>query len=211
MRHPKAYFKNTLNAFFRRLRAWRRPSKTTNEKRLRERGESVDAIRFRELGAEDIPALSAIHVKTWIETYSPVFKSGPSIELREYQWREIFSKKDDSWFIIGVENKNGEMIGFAAGNRYNDKEYKGQINKIYLLQEYHRLGIGKRLLREVVKKFQDMGIQSVLLFGIPQNPSCYFHEAMGGKRLYSEKGEFHGGYGWKDISKIISSEHNTTI
>lgn len=206
MKRPKVYFKNSLLAIVRRVNAWRRPSKATNERRLRERGETVDSIQFRELSTADIPALAEIHVKTWIETYSPVTKNGPSLQVREYQWREKFSKKDDSWFIVGVENKNGLLIGFAVGQQYNSEEYKGEVNKIYLLQEYHRMGIGTRLLQEVASRFQQMGIQSMVLFGIPQNPSCYFHEAMGAQRLYGKKGEFHGGYGWNNFNKIFNRE-----
>jgi L-amino acid N-acyltransferase YncA len=206
MRSLRAYLKNTLTAMARQVRARQRPDKAANEKRLRERGETVDMIRFRDLSAADIPALSAIHVRTWIETYSPVLKKGPSIQVREYQWREKFSKKDDSWFIIGVENKKGALIGFAVGQQHNHEEYKGELNKIYLLQEYHRMGIGTRLLREVVTRFQQMGIYSMVLFGIPQNPSCYFHEAMGGQRLYNKKGGFDGGYGWKNFNKIFNWE-----
>jgi hypothetical protein len=41
------------------------------------------------------------------------------------------------------------------------------------------------------------------LFGVPQNPSCAFHEAMGGERLYSEKGTFDGCYRWSDLKKLI--------
>jgi ribosomal protein S18 acetylase RimI-like enzyme len=201
MRSAKAYFQNTLSAIVRQVNAWRRPSKTANKKRLQAIGESIDTIRIRELGIDDIATLASIHVKTWNETYARG-NNGPSIQLRESQWREKFRKKDDSWFILGVENTKGEMIGFAVGQKHNSEEYKGEINKIYLLQEYQRLGIGSKLLREVVRRFQQMGINSMVLFGIPQNPTGGFHEAMGGKRLYDKQGVFHGGYGWKEISAL---------
>jgi hypothetical protein len=42
------------------------------------------------------------------------------------------------------------------------------------------------------------------LFGVPENPSCAFHEAMGGERLYAENGEFHGGYGWRDLHDVVN-------
>ncbi|MBC7872390.1 MAG: hypothetical protein H7Y01_00265 [Ferruginibacter sp.] len=35
-----------------------------------------------------------------------------------------------------------------------------------------------------------------------QNPSCGFHEASGGERLYAKNGEFHGGYCWRDLNKL---------
>lgn len=39
----------------------------------------------------------------------------------------------------------------------------------------------------------------MLLFGDANNPSNGFYEAMGAERLYAANGEFHGGYGWRDL------------
>jgi hypothetical protein len=39
----------------------------------------------------------------------------------------------------------------------------------------------------------------MLLFRDATNPSNGFYEAFGAERLYSETGEFHGGYGWRDL------------
>jgi hypothetical protein len=42
----------------------------------------------------------------------------------------------------------------------------------------------------------------MLLFGDAQSPSNGFYEAHGAERIYSERGEFHGGYGWPDLRKL---------
>ena len=42
----------------------------------------------------------------------------------------------------------------------------------------------------------------MLLFGDAQNPSNGFYEAMGAERLYAASGEFHGGYGWRDLHEL---------
>jgi hypothetical protein len=44
----------------------------------------------------------------------------------------------------------------------------------------------------------------MVLFGTPQNPSCAFHEALGGKKLFAKNGEFHGGYGWQHLEELAS-------
>lgn len=93
---------------------------------LQERGETPASFLIREATLEDVPALAALHVQTFIETYGG--RNPPSIKTRMHQWE--------------------------------------------------------------------------VLFGIPQNPSSYFHEALGGKKLYNSKGGFDGGYGWKDISDL---------
>ena len=198
--------KNFINAILRFLNGLKRPSKQTNMCLLHERGETVSSFTIREVTEKDIPALAALHVKTWADTYWNV-KNPPTYEIREWQWREQFKKNDGSWFCFVVENKNGELIGFARGRTYSSTDlpgYSGELNKIYLLKDYQRLGLGRKLIGHVGWRFLDQGISTMVLFGVPQNPSCAFHESMGGEKLYAKNGEFHGGYGWKDLRKLAS-------
>jgi len=74
---------------------------------------------------------------------------------------------------------------------------------IYVLQRVHRQGLGRRMLGAVAMRFVDEGVTSMLLFGEATNPSNGFYESFGAERLYSEKGEFHGGYGWRDLRMLV--------
>jgi hypothetical protein len=53
-------------------------------------------------------------------------------------------------------------------------------------------------------RFLSQGISSMLLFGEARNPSNGFYEALGAERLFSAAGEFHGGYGWRDLRRLAS-------
>jgi GNAT superfamily N-acetyltransferase len=198
--------KNLINAIARFRLGLKRPSKATNTRLLRERGETLSSFIIREATSADIPALAALHVKTWNDTYGNV-KHPPSYGLRESQWRDQFQKPDGNWFCFVVEDRNGALVGFAKGIPYASGDlpgYSGELNKIYLLRDYQRLGLGRRLVGHVARRFLSQGISSMVLFGVPQNPSCRFHEAIGGERLFSKKGEFHGGYGWGDLQSLAS-------
>lgn len=164
---------------------------------------------YREAKNSDISELAKIHSIAWRETYEvlnpPPNFNYPSVELREYQWHEIFKNSDGNWFCFVVENRNGEIIGFAKGQKYNHSDlpdFSGELNKIYLLRGYHKQGIGLRLLGQVVRRFIEMEIYSMVLFSEPKNPTGKFFEAIGGQRLYAKNGEFHGGYGWTDLNKL---------
>ena len=197
--------KNFLNSIIRFLNGLKRPSKQTNLRKLKERGENLDSFTFRDATVEDIPELGKLHAITWAQTYNT---QNPNIQLRQYQWNKAFTEENDgSWFCIVVVNKNNKLVGFAKGKIYkneNSSELRGDLNKIYLLTDYQRLGLGKKLFRLVVERFLSKGINDMVLFGVPQNPSCAFHEAMGGERLYSENGNFDGGYRWNDLKKIAN-------
>jgi L-amino acid N-acyltransferase YncA len=165
------------------------------------------AAFIREATAADVAALARLHVTTFNETHAPVLLDGPSFDVREHQWRQIFASDNKNWFCLVIEHPSGELIGFAKGQPYAHKEhadFAGELNKIYLLREFHRQGLGRRLLGHVARRFLAQNISSMLLFGDANNPSNRFYEAMGAIKLFAANGEFHGGYGWRDLTKLAA-------
>jgi ribosomal protein S18 acetylase RimI-like enzyme len=195
--------KTFLTALSRFLSGLGRPSKKKNTRLLHKRGETIESFIIREATLTDIPELAHLHVVTWNATY-PLVLNKPTYKIREYQWRERFKLTGENWFCFVVQRPNGELIGFAQGNRYTGDlpGFAGELNKIYLLSEYQRLGLGRRLFGHVARRFLDQGVSSMLLFSEPQNPSCRFYEALRGEKIVAANGEFHGAYGWKDLQKL---------
>jgi L-amino acid N-acyltransferase YncA len=162
---------------------------------------------IREAAPTDVPALARLHVTTFNETHAPVLQDGPTYETREYQWRQAFQSPDGSWFCLVIEGPNGELIGLARGQRYahpDQPDFAGELNKLYLLRAYHRRGLGRLLVGQVARRFLSQGFESMLLFGDARSPSNRFYEALGADRLYAANGEFHGGYGWRDLRRLAS-------
>lgn len=162
---------------------------------------------LREASADDVAALAALHVRTFNETHTEGGRDGPSYGLREKQWRDAFAVQDGNWFCIVADGPGGELVGFAKGTRHDGAVpgYAGELNKIYVLRRYHRHGLGRRLVCRAARMFLARGITSMLLFGDARSPSNGFYEALGAERLYSPSGEFHGGYGWRDLSGLIEA------
>ena len=172
------------------------------------------SFKLRELTINDVPFLAALHVETFNETHGK-HPGGPTIVLRQYQWQQFFLENDKNWFCIVIENEHGKLIGFAKGQPCNHDdlpEFSGELNKIYLLKKYHKPGLGRQLICNVAHQFVCRGISSMLLFGDENNPSNKFYERMGASKLFGKNGEFHGGYGWKDLQKLFDncpvSEHS---
>jgi GNAT superfamily N-acetyltransferase len=183
-----------------------RPSKAANIRKLNRRGERIESFIIWEAIEADIPALAALHVKTWSETYWTVLRP-PGFKIREWQWKDQFKKNDGSWFCFVIDNGRGQLVGFAKGKKYSHSDlpnFSGELNKVYILRKYQRLGLGKRLLGYVARKFLSMGINNMVLFGVAENPSGLFHEATGGEKLFNKQGEFHGGYCWRNLQQLIS-------
>lgn len=184
----------------RSLRQLSRRTREQNLQVLAERGETVQSFTIRDATESDIPALAKLHVITWNACYQA---RGPSVAIRESQWRKQFAEQDGSWFCLLVVRANGELIGFAKGKRSDHPGFNAEINKIYLLPEYQRVGIGTRLLRVVVQRFLEMGLTSMWLIGEADNPSTAFHAAMGGYNRPNNDGTMnYGNFFWDDLKVL---------
>jgi GNAT superfamily N-acetyltransferase len=180
----------------------RTPSSHTNFRRLRTRGETLAAFRIRDATPADIPALAALHVKTWNDTYAPFFMKGPNFAIRERQWRERFEENNAAWFCLVVERPDGELVGFAQGNRSDHSEFAGELNKIYLLRDYQRVGLGTWLIGHVARRFRSLGINSMWLFGDARNPSSRAWRSLGATKTDDDPGN--GNYGWRDLATLAA-------
>ena len=137
--------KNSVDAVARFLLGLRRPSKATNARLLHNRGETLHP---------------------------------PTYQIRERQWREQFKKPTEAGFVLWSRITAASWSGLQKVESYASGDlpgYSGELNKIYLLRQYQRLGLGRRLVGHVARRFLDQGVSTMVLFGIPQNPSCAFH------------------------------------
>jgi ribosomal protein S18 acetylase RimI-like enzyme len=180
-----------------------RPTKEQNLRGVRERGESIDAFVFRDATEADIPTLAQVHVTAWNATY-PGTNNPPTVALRERQWRKAFTKENDgSWFCVLIERPDKGLVGFARGRRSDHPDYQGELNKIYLLPEYYRLGLGRRLMAHVARRFLARGITSMWLCGEADNPTAAFHEALGGRNMTNDDGTTnYGNFAWDDLQRL---------
>ena len=162
---------------------------------------TLTAFRIRDALPEDVAALAQLHVATFKETHGRL--GAPSVELRESQWRAAFERPTE-WFCHVAETPDGTLVGFAKGTLHDGgvPGFAGELNKIYVLREWHRHGIGRQLVAHVARRFLERGVGSMLLFGDARSPSNGFYERLGAERLLSPQGEFHGGYGWRDLHRL---------
>jgi ribosomal protein S18 acetylase RimI-like enzyme len=185
----------------------KRRSRSANARLLRRRGESLASFAVRDATAADIPALSRVHVAAWNATYKPMGGRGPSVDIREQQWRVKFAKPDQSWFCLLVVDARGTIVGFAHGHRdEGEGEGAGTLSKIYLLTEYQRVGLGRLLMGHAARRFLANGVTRMALHVDPRNPSCAFYERLGGRHPRDRRGHASdGAYTWSDLQSLAAS------
>ena len=185
----------------REMLALRRPSAGANSRALRTRGESLEALTLRDAVTSDIPALAALHVVTWNDTYAPLMV-GPAVAVRERQWRQAF-EQPESWFCYVLARPDGALIGFAKGVFRPEHEIPGQLDKLFLARHYQRIGLGRRLVGEVVQRFLKADVLAMAAYVDPRNPSCGFFERLGAHWLIEPDGHVNfSWYVWNDLPAL---------
>ena len=113
--------------------------------------------------------------------------------------------------MLVAEAEGEGIVGWASGGkeRSEDRVYSGELYGIYILKVWQKKGIGRELVREVVRHLIKNGFESMLVWVLTDNPSRRFYESLGGKFLRSQTIKIGGAdlqevaYGWIDASQIL--------
>ena len=113
---------------------------------------------------------------------------------------------ENNHFVYVAEDQAGQIIGFADGGpeRTSNPIYKGELYAIYILEAYQRQGIGCRLTLSIAERLRVLGLHSMLVWVLVDNPAYRFYEALGGQKLHGKQIEVGGvtlnevAYGWTD-------------
>jgi ribosomal protein S18 acetylase RimI-like enzyme len=169
----------------------------------------------REAKIADAPAIARVNVDTWRTAYRKIipedYLAKLSYEKREISWIENISiAEKNAHFVYVAENDSGKIVGFAAGGRERLGKYiyQGELFAIYILEEYQRQGIGRRLVRSIAVKLTELGLNSMLVWVLGDNSACKFYEVLGGEKIDEHQTSRAGvalkeiAYGWTDIKQL---------
>jgi len=124
-----------------------------------------DSIRVAR--AADAPAIAAVHVGAWRETYAGLVPahvlSGLSVDRRTEAWGRIISKPEAfNSSAVFVAEREGAVVGFGCcglqrAENLNAQGYDGEISAIYLLRSFQRCGLGLALMSAIGQELQRRG------------------------------------------------------
>ena len=125
-------------------------------------------VGIRPADPSDAGAMARVHVDTWRATYGGIVPkmhlAGLSYRDRESKWLEILATASPRTSNFVAETESGDVVGFADGgpDRGGDRTYRGELYAIYILEPYHRQGVGRRLFAAVAQRLIANGISSKL-------------------------------------------------
>jgi L-amino acid N-acyltransferase YncA len=170
-------------------------------------------IRMRAARDEDAQKIADIYIETWRTTYAGALPDrvliGMSNERQAIYWTRAIKSGGE---IVGVaedEDAGIVAVGSAGANRARTSAYEGEVYTLYVQPDFQNQGIGERLLAHLFCEIKARGLRSAVIWVLAANPSRFFYEAMGGKRIGEREEEMWGvklreiAYGWLDLDAAL--------
>ena len=115
---------------------------------------------------------------------------GLNIVIPEWAYTYV-GEKDFNYFLnkqyIFVAIEDNKIVGFITGEIFKKKAWYnvqlGEINNIFVLEEYRQKGIGKKLVKTMIDTFKQEGITNIDLYTFGNNiDAIKFYEKIGFKK-----------------------------
>ena len=183
-------------------------------------------ICIRRAGPADAAAIGAVHVATWRTVYPGVLPDGYLASLSTLRHAAgyeaaIGARRHGHAVFVAVakggdapagqeEAEGGTIIGFVSGGRSRRPQVgEGEIETLYLLDDYRDRGIGRRLMRAMAAHLAAIGCRSAMLWVLQDNPTRWFYQRLGGRLAARESIRFAGqsleqlAFTWDPIEALL--------
>jgi GNAT superfamily N-acetyltransferase len=142
------------------------------------------AFAIRPAVRDDIPAIAALHVASWRESYAGLIDQRlideRTVEARRAQWSAIL---DGPQRRTLVAHDRSALFGFASALILATPcdGYDSYLQLLYLSATAKGRGIGGALLRAIAASLLDEGCRSMVLRVLRRNPARAFYERFGAR------------------------------
>jgi L-amino acid N-acyltransferase len=134
-------------------------------------------IKIRKARLSDAQGITEVYNEAILKTFATFDTKIKTID-EQIKWFKDHGKKNP--IIVAEENK--KILGWASLSKYSDRCAYSDTAEIslYVKQDYQGKGIGKRLMKEIIKKGEKAGLH-VILARITQGNelSVHLHKSIG--------------------------------
>lgn len=182
-------------------------------------------ICIRRARPGDAAAIGAVHVACWRNTYAGVLPAAYLAGLSELRHaagfdRAIADRRQGHAVFVAVASggtregsaEDGTVVGFASAGRARRAGLgDGEIETLYLLDDWQDRGVGRRLMRAAGAHLAAVGCRSVMLWVLRENPTQFFYRRLGGRPAAVETIRVAGqsmeqlAYVWDPIEALLNA------
>ncbi len=138
-------------------------------------------FEIRSAKPEDIEQIGYVHCTAWLETYAGLINSEYLAALSPEKSAEKFREGDCKDILVLVADQT--IIGFSVVGPTRDRDLPasfGDIHAVYILRQYQKMGLGKKLLTAAIEKLRHKGYEGIAVWVIGSNTAAVeFYEKNG--------------------------------
>jgi len=174
----------------------------------------IESIRIRRATPDDARGIAHAHVESWRSAYAGILPDRVMVQMSAEQkassWRRQLETHAKTQGVLVAELSDGGIAGFASCGRAVNalSGFDGEIYMLYILPDWQEQGLGRGLLCASLQLLSQGNCNSALVWVLAGNPSRFFYEAMGGRRV-GERDEVLWGaklhelaYGWHRLKPL---------
>jgi GNAT superfamily N-acetyltransferase len=146
-------------------------------------------ISIRRAVPADAVAIGAVHVAAWRSAYPTILPDAYLARMsvtRQAIGYERSIRHGVSVHVAHNDQFGGNrprVVGFATGARQAHALGDGEIETLYVLDDWRDQGIGRGLLSAVGRDLADAGCSSAYCWVLRDNPSRWFYRRVGGREV----------------------------
>jgi GNAT superfamily N-acetyltransferase len=172
-------------------------------------------IEIRRARAGDAPGIAAVHVSTWRSAYAGVLPEKFLAKMSVARLTGQYDRAIRMGFGVHVAAaarplSTPVILGFCTARRSrNDALGEGEVETLYVLDDWQDRGLGGQLLRVTGKYLAGLGCRSLYAWVLRDNPAGYFYQRLGGKRVAVSVTQVGGeeipqtAYAWDPIETLL--------
>lgn len=172
----------------------------------------------------DAAAIGAVHVAAWRSTYPGILPDTYLAHLSVARYAAFYDHaiRSSGGVFVAMPDADGRapraprIVGFATAGRARGtmnghRLAEGEIETLYVLDDWRELGLGRRLMRAAAAHLAEHGCRSVFLWVLRDNPSRWFYQRLGGKPAAEAPIYFAGreliqtAFVWDPIERLLAS------
>ena len=182
-------------------------------------------IAVRRARPSDAPLIGAVHVAAWRSAYPGILPEAYLARLSVVRHVAQYDRQIRSGSGVYVAVATGQdvpegsaprLVGFTTVGRGRDRlpcgsPTDGEIETLYVLDDWRDRGIGRRLIRTGAAHLAAAGSRAAFLWVLSSNPSRWFYERLGGKAVAHSQTSVAGvslpqtAFAWDPIERLIAT------
>jgi ribosomal protein S18 acetylase RimI-like enzyme len=184
-------------------------------------------VTLRPARPADAPGIARVHVETWRNAYAGLVPEAYLVGMTEARQTALWSavigraggREAPREEVLVAETDGGRaaarIVGFGSCGPSRDPAFAGEIYTLYVAGDWQGRGVGRALLGGLFERLRRARLKDAVIWVLSGNPSRFFYEAMGGRRVAERREAFAGtqlettAYAWSDLAVWPPSRRGT--